>query len=346
MQANRIVIVTASNEPYFQGLCVTLMSAAFSSSRSIPIRIYVLDTGLSLENQAALLDLMSSLRDDCQIIFRKVQDHCFGGMRPDYGGGHSTYARLLISSLVPEDRAIYIDADFLVLRDLSEIWDRKIAPNLMLATPDLCSTSGERKKLSVDCPFISSAEADAYLYYNGGFLMIDLEAWRRENVEEQAFRCVKGYEDKLQAWDQTLLNFVLRGRIGPLPGFWNQSCSADGIPGDANIHYITMRKPWNHWSPIPMYRAWYAFHRRFIRPRLPLQLGMRGHITGVFRHFRDCLLASIPLMRKRYISRLQKHPNPRVAPAYENHLRKLSAAMTNPAWRSKKAIRDLEKNWS
>jgi lipopolysaccharide biosynthesis glycosyltransferase len=129
MAKSPLILATACNESYFQGLCVTLISAIQSTSVDIPIRIYVMDTGLTEKNHADLRRLIKNLRSDYEIIFQQVSGDKFKGMNTDYGGGYSTYTRLLIASMVPEPKAIYLDADFLVLRDLSELWSEPITPN-------------------------------------------------------------------------------------------------------------------------------------------------------------------------------------------------------------------------
>jgi hypothetical protein len=216
---------------------------------------------------------------------------------------------------------------------------------LMLATADLDSTTAEPKLLSRDCPFLPGSEADQFHYYNCGFLFIDLEGWRREKIEELAFQSVKGYETQLKAWDQTLLNFVLRGRIGRLPGFWSQSCAIDGIPGEANIHYISMRKPWNHWSPMPLYSAWYLFHRLFVSPHIPMCLSVRAVVAGASRHLRDRLLVAIPFLKRRYLASLQNRKGAKYSEAYQQHLHRLRSALANPLWRGRQPVRKLKEKW-
>ncbi len=345
MNRDQVVVVTASNDAYFPGLCVTVASAVVSTRSSADLRFHVLDTGLSESKRSLLRRLVESLGGVTELHFHPVTGEAFEGFNTDYGGGYSTYARLLIGDLVPGPRAIYVDADFLVLRDLSEIWSGPIAPAVMLATAEWDTFRDTGHRLSCDCPFLPETEAAAFEYFNCGFLLIDLEAWRSMDLGTQAIRAVREHGVRLKAWDQTVLNYILRGRIGGLPPVWCVACAIDGIPREGNIHYISKRKPWNHWAPMPMYRAWHAFHNIFVKALAPHRMPVRTLAFGTACTLRDAVCARLRPLGDAYVARLRRKAGDTHADCYAQHLDRYRKALANPEWRSSAALRTLEEKW-
>ncbi len=340
-----IVLATIANEAYFHGLCVTVLSAIISTSSDQRLRIYALDTGLSEESRGTLSQLVGSLGPAAEVVFHDVDGSRFEGFSTDYGGGHSTYARLMLGEVVPEKRVIYLDADFLVCRDLGELWSREISPHVMLAAPDLAGVEGSERRLSCDCPFLPAHVADGFTYFNCGFLFVDLEAWRRDNLGVETVRQVAGYEEKLGAWDQTILNYVLRGKIGRLESHWSRSCWVDAVIEPENYHYVSNKKPWNHGYPMPLYRAWYEFHRIFVRPSRRLDLGIKARLSGRLCYVRDFLCARHRRLAGFYLGNLRRRQGTRIADAYEIHLKRFRRALSDRRWRCTKDLERLVGRW-
>jgi len=340
-----IVVATTANDNYFQGLCVTVLSAIAATDPEFPLTFRIFDTGISKRNKQLILTLCGELRSGTKVNFLPISGNQFTGLSTDYGGGYSTYARLLMGSLIPEPRVIYIDSDFLVMRDLSEVWAQDFGENLMLATKDYDTPDGEANRLAADCPFAPAEDVFGYNYFNCGFLMVDLESWRAHQVERSALAQIKGYETRLKAWDQTILNYVLRGKIGEIDPNWCWSCSMAKVPADCNIHYISRMKPWNGWSMIPAYQLWYLFHSIFVAEDLPLKIQFKVKFRGLFRYLRDYSFLKIHILGDLYVRGIARRRGKTSAALYSAHLQKSRQAVREPDWKSTTLIQECKAKW-
>ncbi len=71
---------------------------------------------------------------------------------------------------------IYVDCDALVLEDISKLWDKDISPYFAAAVED--AGQHERlKKMNI---------SDEAKYFNSGIMIIDMEAWRKNNISKKS----------------------------------------------------------------------------------------------------------------------------------------------------------------
>ena len=154
----------------------------------------------------------------------------------------SIYYRLFIASLFPEyEKAIYLDADVVLNRDLTEFFDLPLNENLVGAISD---------DIVANHPdFIRYAEEGlgipAPRYFNSGVLLMNLAGFRREKIGEQFFDLLNHYHFDTIAPDQDYLNHLCRDRVLYVEKGWNKMSldeNYDGMP--ALIHYNMFFKPW------------------------------------------------------------------------------------------------------
>ena len=340
-----IIVATTANDNYFKGLCVTVLSAIVSTHPEHTLSFRIFDTGISESNKQLLAQLCTELRSDTDLRFLPITENLFTGLSTDHGGGHSTYARLFMGSLIQENRVIYVDSDFLVMKDLAEIWQQDFAGNLMLATKDYDTPDGKAGRLEADCPFAPAEEFQDFAYYTCGFLVVDLDAWRTDAVEKMAFAQIKGYEDRLNAWDQTILNYVLRGKIGEIDPSWCWSCKMAKVPDSCNIHYISRMKPWNAWAMDPAYKLWYLFYRIFVLERLPLVIPFLAKCRGLFLHLRDFSFFNIGPLGDFYVKSIGRCRGKKNAALFAVYLRMSRQAIRVPDWKSTALIRMRQTQW-
>jgi len=109
--------------------------------------------------------------------------------------------RLLIPFLVETDRAIYMDIDTLVLKDIKKLWDKDI--DYAGAVIDPCCLY-HKKRLKVKD------------YYNSGIILFDSKKIR-ENMPDYKERILKAQRDYvLDLKDQDIFNIVFKDHITTL----------------------------------------------------------------------------------------------------------------------------------
>jgi lipopolysaccharide biosynthesis glycosyltransferase len=126
--------------------------------------------------------------------------------------------------MLPEtvNRVLYLDSDMVVTDSLSALWQTDLQGNIAGAVQDFVN---DQTKGAVG---LSPEEP----YLNAGLWLIDLEAWRREKVEEACLGCIQAHGGTVTHHDQGVLNEVLRGRCSILPIRYNLM----------TIHYLFDRR--------------------------------------------------------------------------------------------------------
>jgi lipopolysaccharide biosynthesis glycosyltransferase len=107
---------------------------------------------------------------------------------------------------------LYLDCDTVVVRSLKALWRTDLGDAILGAVME--PTIYEAVKESIGL----SAEDG---YYNSGMLLVDLDRWREEKVQEKLMAFLKEKGGSLFASDQDLLNGALKGQIHTLMPVWN-----------------------------------------------------------------------------------------------------------------------------
>lgn len=214
-----IDLVSGTNEQYAMPLAVTLSSLLINLKSSLPVRIFVLSTNLSAEAKHRLTRSLTRKRGNVDLIFTNVNADL---LRPYSSKGHLTVEslfRLLAPELLPPDidRAVYLDCDLCVLKDITPLWqfDETQFPVYASIDPIVRVVSNDQglpnyKELGI--PGNSP-------YFNAGVLLMNLRKWREEQIGRTCLDYVKQHPTRFL--DQDAINAVLAGRIGLLPMTWN-----------------------------------------------------------------------------------------------------------------------------
>ena len=135
-----IPVFYAADDNYAAPLSVSIASIKKSASKNYIYDIRVLSSGMDSENKR-LLEAMAS--DNISISVIDITEALLDSksslshLRDYYS--ESIYYRLFIPKLYPElCRAVYIDCDTVVLRDIAELYFTDIGDALLGAVPDEC----------------------------------------------------------------------------------------------------------------------------------------------------------------------------------------------------------------
>jgi lipopolysaccharide biosynthesis glycosyltransferase len=268
------VVVLASDEKFAMPLATTIRSAIENLSPDVRLRIFVLDGGIEEPTKERLIRSWPAGRFEINWIH--VDGSSLGSLTT-MQGSISCYFRILIPRVLPSNihRAIYLDSDLLIRADLAHLWSHDAAGNLCLAVQDAgapyIDSSQALKNYQACAPYIHYSQPIPNFrelgldprapYFNSGVLLIDLDAWRGEDLTGQIIECLAKNAQYVHLWDQYALNVVLAGRWGSLDRRWNQGCHVYGFPtwelspydretfdqqrNDPYIvHFTTAHKPW------------------------------------------------------------------------------------------------------
>lgn len=274
-----ITLVVGADDNYAMPLSVTLYSGLINLKSECPVELYVLDGGIREANKKRLERVVQKSESSVHLRWVKVDISSIADLPTHEWINTTTYLRLFISEIVPENvtKALYLDSDLLIERSLTELWDHNLDSYPLAATQAYGTPT-------VSFPLgISSYEELGYPpdtpYFNAGVLLCNLERWRKEDLSGQVIAYLRKYRDQVQMNDQEGLNAVLAQDWKPLDLKWNvmsHLVNFDEWPGspfkekvrprreelltDAYIyHFAGGSKPWQIGCTHPAQLQWISY---------------------------------------------------------------------------------------
>lgn len=178
-----------------------------------------------------------------------------------------SYFRLLLPELLPVElnRVIYLDCDLVVLGDIGTLWNISIEDEYAAAVPELADdsrrvSSSQGLRLWRELGLAADLEQ-----FNSGVLLINLEKWRAEFVQQRALVYLKQAADWLRWHDQEALNAVFAGDWLRLDARWNLTMRhlMKNLPVTYQppciIHYHSAAKPWHAEYPFALREVFFNY---------------------------------------------------------------------------------------
>ena len=241
-----INICISSDENYAKYAGVLIASILYNAAPEDELCFYILDGGINNSTKEEILKLKNI--KDCIINFVEIDDTLFEDYRNINTHSYlplAAFYRLKLSLLLPKvDRVIYMDCDVIVNVKLGTLFDVDLDGNILGGVLDI------NKRM---------LKKNSY-YINSGVLVIDLDAIRKQHIEEEFLYWTKEHLNTIQMGDQEIINEVLKGRIKILDEKWNvQSSNFTNRSSYTNtpyiIHFVSKRKPWHFGS--------FSYHRKY-----------------------------------------------------------------------------------
>ena len=86
-------------------------------------------------------------------------------------------------------------------------------------------------------------------YFNSGVLLMNLNEFRKDRIEEKFLHILNKYNFDVVAPDQDYLNFLCKGKVKYLNRGWDRMPNPDESFNDTDLHLIhfnMFQKPWNY----------------------------------------------------------------------------------------------------
>ena len=247
MEQNKEVlpIFFAADDKYIPFLAVTLQSLVDNSSTDYYYLIKVLYTNISEDHKEKIKKYE---RENVNIEFvdlnyyiEEIKDKLY---TRDYFS-KTTYFRLFIPNLYPQyNKALYLDSDVVLLRDVAELFNTDLGDNLVGAAPDdVIQTIEVFQEYADNVVGVS----DYRNYFNAGVLLMNLDELRKYNFQEK-FLYVLGTIKFSVAQDQDYLNRLCKGRVKLIDKNWNRMPVSNVEVDEKDlklVHYNLAFKPWH-----------------------------------------------------------------------------------------------------
>jgi len=218
MKADTLYVAYSSDDQYAKFLGVSLLSLFQANADFETIRVFAIDCGIREENRLRLTRIAQE--NGREIVFLPMENiqERLRLKSGELGISIASYARLFLASALPEDvkRVFYLDCDTIVSDSLREAWETELGDSLVAGVQD-----------TVDRYFLQviGLPPDTR-YVNAGILLIHLEKWRKEKIEEQFTAFIERFRGSVPHHDQGAINGVCRERRMILPLRYNLMSNA------------------------------------------------------------------------------------------------------------------------
>ena len=238
-------VVLAANHAYVEQVVTTIKSICYHN-RSI--RFYLINSDFP---NGWFKQLNKRLeRYDSEIINCRVTSEQISRYKTDIS--YTVFLRYFISDFVKEDKALYLDCDLVVTKNLDNLFETDLQ----------------------DYPLAAVRDYGGRVYYgremfNAGVLLINNRLWKQENMSQRLIDLTNEWHDKVDQADQSILNMLFENRWIELEFDNNHVVihkqftdyelpAGQDYPGI--IHYLSHRKPWFDLAAQSYRDVWWYYH--------------------------------------------------------------------------------------
>ena len=230
------VIVTSFDENYMEYSKVMIKTLSQNYSGATVLDLYCLVPDSLMQEEDAFVYSLGDLKN-IKISFRSSPK--FKNLVVDKSEWFtkSAWHRIFISSIsLSHDRAIYIDPDCMILRDIMPLLNYPNHNPFIALVQDDFSNHSEIAYGSPDIPYI-----------NDGVFITDLNFWRNNRVEEKLLNYLKE-NGQTRFIEQDTLSIFMQPFLSPLPVTFNFLVHKielyENTPSPMIIHFCGPEKPW------------------------------------------------------------------------------------------------------
>jgi lipopolysaccharide biosynthesis glycosyltransferase len=245
-EEEKILIVTIANKEWFIALLAMLNSCLLSASMSFHYDLRVICTDF---NENLLRKIETSLkrtgRKFSLSIINTSKDE-FSFFEKKFPKEFIYYIRLLIPDLVSKEykRAIFVDADMIIHRDMSLLWFIPFDNYLLLGCQDYY----------IKTPFKEEFDENSYAieteigYVNGGLLVFNVALWVENHYTNSVYEYLEANSQNCIYRDQSLINVLFHKSWKRIDDKYNSPAINHEVNqariDKINCHFIGPCKPW------------------------------------------------------------------------------------------------------
>lgn len=246
---------------YVEQFMVSVVSLLVNADKNEFFDIFVLDSGLTKTDKAVIESLKNSYKNfslkylsvnekdfkNCPLLKEKSREF------KHYHVTLPTYFRFKLPSILGKiNSVLYLDCDVIIRGSLKDLFSIDLKNTAAAMVKDVESDS-EAKRLGLKN------------YFNAGVMLINLDYWRKNKIEDNLFEYTKTHTDEIKWQDQDILNCVLNENIKEIDTKWNyQYFLYDEVNtndlNEAEILHLSGRfKPWLLPFEHPIYDIYYSY---------------------------------------------------------------------------------------
>ena len=244
-QKEKKAIVLAANYAYVDQVMTTIKSICYHN-RSI--RFYLINSDFPNEWLKQLNKRLEKF--DSEIINCRVTSEQISRYKTDIS--YTVFLRYFVADFVKEDKALYLDCDLVVTKNLDDLFATDLQNYPLAAIQDFGGRAYFGREI-----------------FNAGVLLIHNALWKQEHITQKLIDLTNEWHDKVDQADQSILNMLFENRWLELDFDYNhivihKQFTDYQLPSDqdypAIIHYLSHRKPWKDLAAQTYRDVWWYYH--------------------------------------------------------------------------------------
>ena len=238
-------IVLAANYAYVDQVLTTIKSICYHN-RSI--RFYLINSDFPNEWIKQInkrLEKFGSEIINCRVTSEQISRY-----KTDIS--YTVFLRYFVADFVQEDKALYLDCDLVVTKNLDDLFATDLQDYPLAAVRDFGGRAYFGREM-----------------FNAGVLLINNVLWKQENMTQKLIDLTNEWHDKVDQADQSILNMLFENRWLELDFDYNHIVIhrqftdyrlpvGQDYPGI--IHYLSHRKPWKDLAAQTYRDVWWYYH--------------------------------------------------------------------------------------
>ena len=244
-QSEKKAIVLAANYAYVDQVLTTIKSICYHN-RSL--RFYLINSDFPNEWIKQINKRLEKF--DSEIINCRVTSEQISRYKTDIS--YTVFLRYFISDFVKEDKALYLDCDLLVTKNLDDLFATDLQDYPLAAIRDFGGRAYFGREI-----------------FNAGVLLVNNALWKQEHITQKLIDLTNEWHDKVDQADQSILNMLFEHKWLELDFDYNhivihkqftdyQLPAGQDYPGI--IHYLSHRKPWKDLASQTYRDVWWYYH--------------------------------------------------------------------------------------
>ena len=238
-------IVLAANFSYADQVMTTVKSICYHN-RSL--RFYLINSDFPNEWFKQLNKRLEKF--DSEIINCRVTSEQISLYKTDIS--YTVFLRYFVADFVKEDKALYLDCDLVVTKNLDDLFATDLQDYPLAAIRDFGGRAYFGREI-----------------FNAGVLLINNALWKQENITQKLIDLTNEWHDKVDQADQSILNMLFENKWLELDFDNNHIViherfanyrfpNGQEYPGI--IHYLSERKPWQVHAGQTYRDVWWYYH--------------------------------------------------------------------------------------
>ena len=238
-------VVLAANYGYVDQVLTTIKSICYHN-RSI--RFYLINSDFPNEWIKQINKRLEKF--DSEMINCRVTSEQISRYKTDIS--YTVVLRYFVADFVKEDKALYVDCDLVVTKNLDDLFATDLQDYPLAAVRDFGGRAYFGREI-----------------FNAGVLLINNDLWKQEQMTQRLIDLTNEWHDKVDQADQSILNMLFEHKWLELDFDYNhivihkqftdyQLPAGQDYPGI--IHYLSHRKPWKNLAAQTYRDVWWYYH--------------------------------------------------------------------------------------